>query len=218
MGKWKMSNSSVKYVYTFPSLKLDEVVNIKSEDEVREELDVEEDPLALPETTLANRPAFMQAHGEIKEVNIQFACNECDRNFTRKHGLLLHILQVHKLKTTTFSCEKCDFRTTKKNTLRYHTNQVHGGILFACYTCKYRTAVKGNLELHVQAHHGGMKYTCNQCGNLFTSPGSVKIHVESQHLGIKKHACTDCGKTFTRRHSLKYHIVRYHKDNIKVEN
>merc|ERR1712126_376534 len=114
MGTWKMSKSSVKYVYTFPSLKLDEVVNIKSEDEVREELDVEEDPLALPETTLANRPAFIQAHGEIKEVNIQFACNECDRNFTRKHGLLLHILQVHKLKTTTFSCEKCDFRTTKK--------------------------------------------------------------------------------------------------------
>ena len=211
-----MSKSSVQFVYTFPSLKFDEIVSIKSEDEVvKEELDEEEeDPLALTDTKFINKPAFIQAHEDRKEAikYRKYGCkyDKCDRQFERKHSLDLHIIQEHSSITPKWYCFKCDFQTTKKNTLKSHISQVHGGILYACNQCMFQAAIKQQLKKHIKAVHQGIKYACNQCGSEFTAQGSLKIHVQSQHLGIKKHSCPECGKTFTRKHSLKYHLVRYH--------
>ena len=216
-----MSKASVKYESTFSNLKFDQLVRVISGEDVTEELDKDEDPLALNETYLNNGPSSTTGRRYSRKQKVYpymlkvYACDKCDRQFKRKHSLNLHIFEDHSLKITPLlSCKECDYEATSKSSLQHHTTEIHSAFKFLCNQCKYWTTNKYFLERHIRRNHEGIKHVCNQCGNGFSHPGSLQVHIESQHLGIKKYSCNNCGQKFTRSHSLKLHIVNLHKDNV----
>ena len=88
----------------------------------------------------------MKAH--IKEVHQKIKahkCQECDKLFSRKFDLALHVERIHlKIKPSRkFICKECDAPFERKEYLECHMNKVHLNVKpYECDKCKKSFSLK----------------------------------------------------------------------------
>ena len=184
-----------------------------------------------------------EKHEKPKKVPISVKCDQCEKIFTTKEGLISHKRVIHE--GFRYECTVCDYTCAQKNSLLRHTRIVHEGILHQCERCgqvlttekglqehimavhenireyqceecgKYQVS-KEKLSLHKRNVHGDKKYFCPECGKAFPTPTRLKLHDDSVHKGIKNLKCNYCTDTFKNRSGLKYHIISKHEQDKKI--
>ena len=62
-----------------------------------------------------------------------------------------------------FICEKCNKVFTYKQSLQLHIRSAHEGASYSCSHCDYKANTNGNLKQHIESVHNGVRYPCNWC-------------------------------------------------------
>ena len=81
----------------------------------------------------------------------QFICEKCDKQFSTKQALKIHIESIHQKISVT--CDKCDKQFSSNRALRQHNSTVHEGVRYPCKSCDYKATTNANLHRHEKLAH-----------------------------------------------------------------
>jgi len=122
-----------------------------------------------------------------------FSCTECDKQFTRKHYVNVHVRTVHHKKRD-FQCYKCGRAFGEAGLLRRHVQSVHDNVRpFECSRCGIAFKTQAYLDTHVRAVHDKRNvFPCDECEKVFRWKGDVNRHKKSEHGQVKQIRCSKC--------------------------
>lgn len=144
--------------------------------------------------------------GNSDESSIEYKCQQCDYNATKKRNLGYHMRAHHGLKE--FKCKQCSFTTKWKSNLGKHMKGFHGSETFICYHCNFSTKWKPNLIVHIQACHCS-KHCVRQQHNCINKGKTNLIQYEAGCCG-KEIECRLCSFTTTGKLELNDHVKECH--------
>ena len=154
----------------------------------------------------------------------QFQCDKCQKRFSQKVNLQVHIKRVHD-KISDMKCEFCDFAASTACEINKHTRVMHlsGPIRkksHACNECKYSSYTQSGLIHHKKSSHTIVaeenQHKCEDCEKKFIHKSKLVIHIKRDHLKIRKYTCNICdGKSFFTKQNLDMHIKSVHHDEEK---
>ncbi|XP_037549173.1 zinc finger protein 184-like isoform X2 [Nematolebias whitei] len=132
-----------------------------------------------------------------------FSCDLCERRFTRKDHLKIHMIRHTGQKP--FSCDLCKHRFSEKGNLKKHMITHTGQKPFSCDLCKHRFSEKGSLKKHMRIHTGQKPFSCGLCERSFLLKYHLNTHMRT-HTGEKPFCCDLCGQRFSTMSSLRRHM------------
>ena len=133
-------------------------------------------------------------------------CPQCDKTFTTRNYMRVHIKRVHDL-VRDHMCDVCCKTFVTNQDLNNHQIVHTGEKNFPCHICGKSYQTKDYLIIHTRIHTGEKPYFCEQCGKSFADPSSFKAHTK-QHLNDNKvFPCDVCGKVLKREKTLKLHMT-----------
>ena len=112
-----------------------------------------------------------------------------------------------------FKCESCDRTFTRKIGLKLHVDIVHKGIAkITCKICNMIFQTNSKLKAHIEAVHEKIKkYKCDQCFSKFAASYNLRQHIATVHEGrFQQFQCPSCSKGFRRRPLLNQHLENEH--------
>jgi len=136
-----------------------------------------------------------------------FPCEQCEKQFSHRGGLHLHIKSVHE--GVRHPCELCEYKATTKGGLKVHVQAIHEGIRYPCEQCIYKATTKDRLNIHVQTVHEGIRYPCNLCEYQATERQKLNKHIKFVHEGIG-FSCEYCEYKTQEKRKLRSHIEKRH--------
>ncbi|EDV96497.1 GH16275 [Drosophila grimshawi] len=147
-----------------------------------------------------------------------FPCPEpgCDRGYSHKHTLTLHMRKCHKLgkEHKSYVCEFCGklFDTISLLNTHRFTHKDKLAQPFACEdpNCERRFSTKQLLKIHMMRHAGIKNYTCSYCGVQKTTRTELKIHL-NYHTLERTYACHLCSTVCYSSSNLNKHIRTIHE-------
>jgi len=120
-------------------------------------------------------------------------------------------------KPKTFPCPKCEKSFTRKSSLNVHIRSHGIGEKkpYKCHICGQGSATKSNLTSHIRSKHntGGKTYKCGMCEKGFPRSDSLRRH-EKSHKPVderKTFRCKICPKAYVSNAGLKTHIRTDHE-------
>ncbi|KAH1003733.1 hypothetical protein HUJ04_003603 [Dendroctonus ponderosae] len=170
-----------------------------------------------------------------------FQCNICEKKFTRKFSMKIHLRSVHNVNsagsrerenidshkdrksfiykptaTITYSCRFCDFVTTNAERLRRHTKSLHNvdEKPFKCHICGKRFTRQAVMAVHVKKMHdksNADRVLCQVCGKYYYSKVNLAIHMKL-HLNDTPYKCSICDKGFVTDPILQRHLLGHTGD------
>lgn len=109
-----------------------------------------------------------------------------------------------------FACDQCDKSFSRLDSLKIHKDAVHRGLRpHACDQCNKRFYSAQILNEHLRIHTGGKPFPCDQCNKTFTFTSSLKTHKRAFHQQVRPHACDQCGKRFFSPSILHRHFLTH---------
>ena len=87
------------------------------------------------------------------KIKKKYECDQCDKSYSRKMGLSLHIQSLHE--GVKYCCDQCDYQSSYKGALRRHIQSIHEGIKYACNQCDYQSRRQDSLTSHIKSIHDG---------------------------------------------------------------
>ena len=116
----------------------------------------------------------------------------------------------NKIDKKSFACDECDRMFTRPSHLRNHKNVVHRAIRpYACEQCIKRFGTLWSLKRHLKTHTGEKPYHCDGCSKSFRSIADLKSHKKNVHLGIRPFKCRQCNKCFAKQYILNVHLLTH---------
>ena len=84
-------------------------------------------------------------------------CQICNKDFSDKHGLKIHIAIVHEeikpLQWGPFPCNFCGSTFGVRSKLKLHIQAVHEGTKpFQCHLCDFKTFYVSSMNMHMRVH------------------------------------------------------------------
>ncbi|XP_078506702.1 uncharacterized protein LOC144766864 [Lissotriton helveticus] len=113
-----------------------------------------------------------------------------------------------------FYCAECQKGFSHKSWLRIHLVSHTGDQLYTCSHCKKRYSTRSNLLRHWKIHHEGEPkkergFSCPWCQKSFSQKSLLKLH-ERVHTGEQPFVCPQCGKRFTQKGNFQRHQKKIH--------
>ena len=150
----------------------------------------------------------------------RFQCKLCEKNFSKKGGLMNHIKTIHN--NEKFSCDQCFYQSSCSSNIKRHIEYKHLGIKYQCDQCEYQTPRKDTLKDHLQSKHyvgpAPVKdevYSCKFCDKKLTSKMGIKHHIQAKHSDVR-FPCDQCLHQATSLGTLNRHIQLNH-DGIEYQ-
>ena len=137
-------------------------------------------------------------------------CEICDRDFSHKSDLDVHIASVHEGKKDKL-CPTCGYTTACSNTLKRHIETLHEDTTVTiCHLCGKTLKCEKTMRAHfARVHEKKKPYQCEICEKMFFDRGHLKIH-NDKHFDIRPHKCYKCDKKFKRKNHMKTHLEMIH--------
>eukprot|EP00186_Timspurckia_oligopyrenoides_P005136 CAMPEP_0182444798 /NCGR_PEP_ID=MMETSP1172-20130603/3134_1 /TAXON_ID=708627 /ORGANISM="Timspurckia oligopyrenoides, Strain CCMP3278" /LENGTH=186 /DNA_ID=CAMNT_0024640437 /DNA_START=117 /DNA_END=677 /DNA_ORIENTATION=+ len=90
---------------------------------------------------------------EVKRTKGEHECVQCGKAFTRRSGLVQHVLAIHEKKRP-FECKNCDRSFAQKTGLQEHQKVVHDKIRsHLCGVCDQAFGKSSDVKRHVEKVH-----------------------------------------------------------------
>ena len=74
---------------------------------------------------------------EIESHRDIYTCYECEKIFSNKRNLMVHIQSIHEL--IKHPCGQCDYEATQKYDLLKHIKSKHEEVKYACEKCDFKS-------------------------------------------------------------------------------
>ncbi|XP_031621561.1 zinc finger protein 425-like [Contarinia nasturtii] len=120
-------------------------------------------------------------------VEKSVACNQCDKKFTTKRHLKIH-LKYHG-DDKPLKCTICDSRFRTKQALKYHIIVHTNNFPFECTFCDKKFKHRIVKKVHERTHTNEKPYACSQCDYKSANIGNLNKHslrIHSIDLRTKK--------------------------------
>jgi hypothetical protein len=144
----------------------------------------------------------------------------CEKSFSTKDNLKIHVIRNHPLNVNSFkiySCDYCDAQFSDYQTLRQHKLSHIKRKMFQCNFCGMAYIIKEKLTLHQEKVHKKAD-SCNICGKVFYSKKHLKAHKENNFIQCNsgtleegEYYCNLCQTTFKCKINFDLHILRMHR-------
>ncbi|KAH8302897.1 hypothetical protein KR044_011764, partial [Drosophila immigrans] len=132
-----------------------------------------------------------------KQRNEQPQCSSCQRVFSSKSSLKLH-MRSHQANKR-FKCDKCEYEANDHNSFRRHLATHREPKRYACPHCDFRAIQSTAYRIHLQKRHpeqelSSIIYKCNACNFSSINRGLLLVHqakhdavppVESSKIKVK---------------------------------
>ena len=116
-----------------------------------------------------------------------FACKICNKTFTRRNLLQVHMSRHHEGKK---KCTECKIEVYG---LKRHMDQAHGGVhnqKFHCPKCNQSFAEEGRMKHHlICVHRNNKPFICQICKKSVKMMKCLKVHIDSHRPGSKLLTC-----------------------------
>ena len=116
-----------------------------------------------------------------EENNEEFSCNFCDKKFSQRGHLQVHMDALHN--GLRFPCSHCGKEFKQKPHLQRHVESVHLGVRYKCDQCDHQATQISNLVTHKEMVHENKIYFCKFCDFHAKSRTQVRKHKNRQHKG-----------------------------------
>ncbi len=148
-----------------------------------------------------------------------FACDKCDKKFTRNGILAKHMNAKHL--GIRYKCDfnQCKFESNDRLRLKTH-KLLHLGIkkcLCEWPGCESRFATTSNLNKHVKmVHMNERQFKCdwNQCYEEFLRYDLLETHINKVHQNLRPFQCHKCDKSYKSQKILNNHLKNVHENNV----
>jgi len=121
-------------------------------------------------------------------------CTVCDKRFSTKRYLLVHI-RIHT-EPKSYSCPHCEKCYNNSESLRVHM-YIHS-MKHKCSECGKCFQCNADLTRHRRIHSGEKPFECSVCGKRFSRGGYLTVHSRI-HSGEKPYKCNVCKKAFRNK-------------------
>ncbi|KAK7884348.1 hypothetical protein WMY93_027471 [Mugilogobius chulae] len=128
-----------------------------------------------------------------------YSCSICEKTFTRKSTLAVHIKAHAGVKP--YCCSICEKGFVKKSSLTVHMRTHTGEKRYSCSTCEKGFSHSSCLKYHERTHTGEKPYSCPV---FYLELSPQKSHEVS--LGEKPFSCSVCDTHFISGSNLKRHM------------
>ncbi|KAL7732715.1 hypothetical protein ACLKA6_005863 [Drosophila palustris] len=131
-----------------------------------------------------------------KQRNEQPQCSSCQRVFSSKSSLKLH-MRSHQANKR-FKCEKCEFEANDHNSFRRHLATHRDPKRYSCPHCDFKAIQSTAYRIHLEKRHPEQElstiiYKCNVCNFSSINRGLLLVHqakhepapVESSKIKVK---------------------------------
>uniref|UniRef100_A0A0K2UI59 Zinc finger protein 271like [Acyrthosiphon pisum] n=1 Tax=Lepeophtheirus salmonis TaxID=72036 RepID=A0A0K2UI59_LEPSM len=147
------------------------------------------------------------------ERNEKFRCGYCGNGFPIERMLSAHIKRVH-LKERKFNCDRCGKRFETSSLLTKHINGVHEKKISAiCHICSKAFTQDSCYKAHVlRVHENVRNFKCDVCDARFHASADLQKHKKGVHDKILDYVCEYCKKGFSRNSILQKHIKAIHSN------
>ena len=149
----------------------------------------------------------LEAHLWSHSIEKMFTCEICGNRYMYKHGLLEH-KTLHETKDR-WHCDHCNKSFSKKRYIHLHIHDTHlgKGAAHTCHICKKKIlGGKGHLKVHILLHSGVKTHECKICGKKCAHAADLRKHVFT-HSNEQPFSCEQCEQRFKRRENLKTHML-----------
>ena len=139
--------------------------------------DITSDPKVLREQR------FQSSQVNVDPTNVRYNCDLCDKSFSAKTSLNLHIKSVHE--NVRYNCDRCEKSYSWKNQLDRHIRIVHEKVRYIrynCHDCEKSFSSKHGLKYHITNIH---RHQCQKCHKSFSQKADLKAHIKIFHENVQ---------------------------------
>ncbi|GJQ84102.1 hypothetical protein Trydic_g12077 [Trypoxylus dichotomus] len=152
-----------------------------------------------------------------------YICEICAKTFRTARNLARH-KKTHF--QTSFACDKCDKSFTRLDTLNHHVIVEHCSFSHPCTICEKVFKSKKYLQIHMATHTKPKKFQCTACHRKFFLKSALQNHVKLKHSVrcnkcdvencdhlktlLECYECPVCKKLIKLRSSVIRHLKKNH--------
>ncbi|KAL3284273.1 hypothetical protein HHI36_018431 [Cryptolaemus montrouzieri] len=138
-------------------------------------------------------------------VKPKYPCTFCDKHFSCKKTLMLHVKNIHYGLRHFYICDMCGKSLATPNSFRNHLRTHTNDKPFPCTVCGKRFGRNHHLQDHLVTHTKEKPHSCTKCGKAFTQRAPLLRHMKCVHETARPYQCLICSKSFATKSLVHTH-------------
>lgn len=206
-------------------IKTDQTLGNTSMEIIQQDVETHCEPITALESVKLTNAAVAEA------AKPSLYCEICDRNYSKRANLIIHMWGVHKIKITSSQARshKCVIKTCRKSyksrkSLLHHYRKDHGGNAERMWKRTSAENESGSNEVKVEILEdivaSKARSICVICDKRYANHWACAVHMMRVHKikmpeSERPYSCDECHRSYVTRGHLARHLKATHGLNVK---